>query len=81
VSGGDTRFIRQRVGINARPPLGRQESCLSRQVMSGLLNDARVQLNVDYDDDRDHHYRYDRERLEKQSVRELHDRSLTFRMR
>jgi hypothetical protein len=36
---------------------------------------------VDDDDNRDHHHADDRERLEEQPVRELHDRSLTFLMR
>ena len=79
--GGDTRLIGQGIGIDCRFPLRRQQPGLTREIVGCLLRDPGVDLVVDddyngYDQDRD-----DRERLEKQSMRELHDRSLTFRMR
>jgi hypothetical protein len=81
VSGGDACLIGQRVGIHPRAPLGRQKSRLTGEIVGSLLRDARMQLVVDDDDNRDDHNRDDRERLKKQSVRELHERSLTFLMR
>ena len=81
VTGGHSRLIGQSVGIDSRSPLRRQQPGLAREVVGCLIRDPRVDLVVDNDD-----YGYDqdcddRERLEKQSMRELHDRSLTFRMR
>ena len=81
VTGCDACFVGQRVRIHPRPPLSRKQTCLSREIVSGLISDAGVKLVVDDDDNRDHQYRYDRERLKKQPVREPHERSLTFRIR
>jgi hypothetical protein len=81
VSSGYARLVRQSVGIDSRFPLRCQQPGLTREIVGRLIRDPRVDLVVydqdyGYDQDRD-----DRERLEKQSMRELHDRSLTFRMR
>jgi len=81
VAGCYASLIRQGIGVDSRPPFRCHESRLAREVVGRLIGNAGVELVVDDRYDRDHHDRDDRERLEKQSMRELHDRSLRFRMR
>jgi hypothetical protein len=81
MTGGRSSGVGQVIGVGGWSPLGRDESCLASEVASGLLRDAVVDLVVDDDDDRDHEDSHYRERLQKQSVREFHARSLTFLMR
>jgi len=63
VARGHARFIRQGVGVNSWSPFGGKESRLARQVVCGLLGNARVDLIVDDDYDGHDHDSDDRERL------------------
>jgi hypothetical protein len=81
VSRCSTGSVSERISIDAWPPLHRHQPCLSREIVNRLIGDARVELPVDDDHNRDHHNSHDHERLKKQPLRQLHERSVTFFIR